>query len=164
MTQHIAKIEDNLFLGSLFSITPETLQEHRITYIFHFGFDIPRPILDNTYFRKSCKYEGFALEDNTESVNEMLQLSEYVVKRIRDLIETETILVCCVAGKSRSASMIALYLHHRYPELSYDEIINDRILPFRSVSILPAFSEAIRQKMNRVTDPFRYTQVRRRCS
>jgi len=59
---------------------------------------------------------------------------------------TETILVCCVAGKSRSASMITLYLHHTYPELSYDEIINDRILPFRSVSILPAFPKPYDKK------------------
>lgn len=146
--QHIAKIENNLFLGSLFSITPETLQEYNITYIFHFGFEIPKPILDNDYFCKSCKHEYFDLEDNSQSVKEMLNISDYVTTKINELINTETILVCCVAGKSRSASMIALYLHHKYPELSYEEIINDRINKIRSISINKTFSEAIMQKIN----------------
>lgn len=145
--QHIAKIESNLFLGSLFSITPETLQEYNITYIFHFGFEIPKPILDSDYFCKSCKHEYFDLEDNSQSVNEMLKISDYVTKKIGELINTETILVCCVAGKSRSASMIALYLHHKYPELSYEEIINDRINKFRSISINQTFTEAIIKKI-----------------
>jgi hypothetical protein len=140
---HIAKIESNLFLGSLFSVTPETLREYNITYIFHFGFEIPKPILDNEYFRASCKNEYFDLEDDAHSTGKMLQISDYVVSKIHELIKTETILVCCVAGKSRSASMIALYLHHKYPELSYEEIINDRIEKYRSVSINQAFSEAI---------------------
>lgn len=145
--QHIAKIENNLFLGSLFSITPEILQQHKITYIFHFGFDIPKPILDNDYFRNSCKHEYFDLEDNVESVAQMLQISEYVIAKICKLIHSETILVCCVAGKSRSASMIALYLHHTYPELSYEEIIDERINKFRNISINQGFSEAIIQKI-----------------
>ena len=71
-----------------------------------------------------------------------------MIKKIYELINTETILVCCVAGKSRSASMIALYLHDKYPELSYEEIINDRINKFRSISINQTFSEAIIQKIN----------------
>jgi hypothetical protein len=145
--QHIAKIENHLFLGSLFSITPETLQENNITYIFHFGFEIPKPILENEYFCKSCKHEYFDLEDNSYSVEEMLKISDYVSNKIDKLINTETILVCCVAGKSRSASMIALYLHHKYPELSYEEIINNRIKKFRSISINQTFSEAIRNKI-----------------
>ena len=145
--QHIAKIENHLFLGSLFSITPETLQENNITYIFHFGFEIPKPILENEYFCKSCKHEYFDLEDNSYSVEEMLKISDYVSNKIDELINTETILVCCVAGKSRSASMIALYLHHKYPELSYEEIINNRIKKFRSISINQTFSEAIRNKI-----------------
>ena len=149
--QHIAKIENNLFLGSLFSITPETLQEHKITYIFHFGFEIPKPILENDYFRKSCKHEYFDLEDDSQSVEKMLKISDYVIQKICEIINKETILVCCVAGKSRSASMIALYLHDKYPELSYEEIINDRIEKFRSISINQAFSEAIIQKINNVT-------------
>ena len=146
--QHIAKIENNLFLGSLFSITPETLQEHNITYIFHFGFEIPKPILDTEYFCKSCKHEYFDLEDNSQSFSEMLKISDYVIQKICELINTETILVCCVAGKSRSASMIALYLHHKYPELSYEEIINDRINKFRCIDINQTFTEAIIIKIN----------------
>lgn len=147
--QHIAKIENNLFLGSLFSITPETLEEYNITYIFHFGFEIPKPILDNDYFCKSCKHEYFALEDNYQSVDEMIKISDYVIQKICELINTETILVCCVAGKSRSASMIALYLHHKYPELSYEEIINDRIKKFRTIDINQTFSEAIIRKFSK---------------
>lgn len=146
--QHIAQIEHNLFLGSLFSITPETLQKNNITYIFHFGFEIPKPILDHDYFCKSCKHEYFDLEDNSQSVKEMLKISDYVIKKINELINTETILVCCVAGKSRSASMIALYLHDKYHNLSYEEIINDRINKFRSISINQTFCEAIIKKMN----------------
>jgi protein tyrosine/serine phosphatase len=146
--QNIAKIEKNLFLGSLFSIAPETLQENNITYIFHFGFEIPKHILDNDYFCKSCKHEYFDLEDDSQSVNKMLKISDYVINKIHELINTETILVCCVAGKSRSASMIALYLHHKYPELSYEEIINDRINKFRSISINQTFTEAIIKKIN----------------
>ncbi len=80
----------------------------------------------------------------------MLEISDYVVKKIDKLIniENETILVCCVAGKSRSASMIALYLHYKYSELSYEEIINNKIEKFRHISINRGFSEALRRKIN----------------
>jgi len=148
MTSHIAKIENNLFLGSCYSVNPETLQKHNITYIFHCGFQISSSVLNDEYFLNSCKHEYFDFEDNSQSVHKMLEFGDYIVDKIDKLIDTETILVCCVAGKSRSASMIALYLHHKYPELSYEEIINDRIKKVRSISINQTFADAIREKID----------------
>ena len=137
---HIAEIETNLFLGSSFSVHPEIVKQLNITYIFHLGFEINI----NGY---TCKHEYFDLEDNLQSVDKMLKISDYITKKIKTLIDTETILVCCVAGKSRSASMIALYLHYKYPHLSYEEIIG-QINKFRSISINKAFSNAIKTKID----------------
>lgn len=136
-------------MGSSHSVTPETLEEHNITYIFHLGFAISQETLDSEYFRNSCKHEYFSLEDNSQSVDEMLKIGEYIVEKIHTLMKTnvENVLVCCLMGRSRSASMIALYLHSKYPELSYEEIINKRIKKFRSISINQTFSDAIRRKI-----------------
>lgn len=154
--QHIAQIEPHLFLGSSFSLNPEILQQHKITYIFHFGFEIAEPILATPYFRtQQVKHEYFDLEDNSQSVNKMLSISDYVVKRIHEILQSNTattnnenVCGCCVAGKSRSASMIALYLHYKYPHLSYDEIINNRIKKYRSIAINMSFADAIRNKID----------------
>jgi protein-tyrosine phosphatase len=137
---HISKIENNLFLGSSFSVHPEIVKKLNITYIFHLGFEINI----NDY---NCKHEYFDLGDNLQSVDKMLKISDYIVKKIEMLINTETILVCCVAGKSRSASMIALYLHYKYPKLSYEEII-EQIKKVRDISINKAFSNAIKNKID----------------
>jgi hypothetical protein len=134
IVQSIAKIEPHLFLGSCYSLTPEILQEHNITHIFHLGVEIPVATFESDYFRQSCKNEYFELEDNSHNVNEMMQIGDYICQKIKTLMEKatiENILVCCLMGRSRSASMIALYLHSKYPELSYEEIINNRIKPFK---------------------------------
>ncbi len=146
--QNIAKIDNNLFLGSLFSTTIETLKENKITYIFHFGFQIAKPNLNDSYFLENCKHEYFNLEDTPESTEQMLKISDYIVKKIDELINKgETVLVCCVAGKSRSASIVTLYLHYKYPNASYEDII-DFILKRRDISINKGFSVAIKQKIN----------------
>jgi hypothetical protein len=149
MTSHIAQIENNLFLGSCYSVDIETLKKFNITYIFHCGFPISSSLLNDDYFLNICKHEYFEFEDNSQSVHKMLEFGDYIIDKIDKLIDTETILVCCVAGKSRSASMIALYLHHKYPELSYEDIINYRIKKVRSISINQTFADAIRIKINR---------------
>ncbi len=147
--QDIAQIDNNLFLGSLFATGPATLENYGITYVFHFGFEIPKPSLDSNYFRTSCKNEYFDLDDTPQSTEEMLKISNYVVGKIDELINNgEKVLVCCVAGKSRSASMITLYLHHKYPHASYEDIIN-YIKNRRNISINSGFESAIRNKINK---------------
>lgn len=146
--EHIAKIDKNLFLGSLFSVNPEILQHYNITHIFHFGFEIPRPILDTNYFRDSCTPEFFYLEDTPENAEKMLQMSFKVNPKIDKLINAnKNVLVCCVAGKSRSASIVTLYLHYKYPTLSYEELM-DVINKKRSISLNPGFENAIKNKIN----------------
>jgi hypothetical protein len=138
--RHIGKINDNLFLGSSFSTNHLTLKEFGITYIFNLGFTIT-----NTC---GCKNEYFDLDDNSQSVQKMMSIGEYISKKIDKLIQTEKILICCVAGKSRSASMVALYLHHKYPKLTYEEIIKE-IKKVRSISINQTFADAIKYKIDR---------------
>ena len=46
--------------------------------------------------------------------------------------------------------MIVLYLHNKYPKLSYEEIINDRIEKFCSISINKTFSLEIIKKINNI--------------
>jgi hypothetical protein len=146
--EHIAQIDKNLFLGSLFSVNPEILQHYNITHIFHFGFEIPKPILDSNYLQNYCKEEYFNLEDTSESVEKMLQMSFEVNPKIDKLINAnKNVLVCCVAGKSRSASIVTLYLHHKYPTLSYEELM-DFINKKRSISLNPGFGNAIKNKIN----------------
>lgn len=146
--EHIAQIEDNLFLGSLFAAGPTTLEKYGITYIFHIGFEIPKPNLKTNYFRTHCKHEYFDLEDDPDKTEEMLRISYYIVNKIEKLInEGERVLVCCIAGKSRSASMIVLYLHYKYPAASYEEII-DYIRKHRDISINKEFEKAIQNKFS----------------
>ncbi len=141
METNIAKIEDKLFLGSMFSISNDNIQKYGINFIFHIGFEIPKGI-------DTCQHEYFELEDRGSETSKMLEISDYIVKKINTLISSSyTVLVCCVAGRSRSASMIALYLHSKYPNLSYEEIINKKIKPFRSISINKNFEDAIRSKI-----------------
>ena len=166
MSHSIAKIDNNLFLGSFVSVNSEILQELNITYIFHLGFEISDQILNHEYFKKYCKHEYFDINDDSISVNKMLKISNYIVSKIDELLNIENILddtknienvlVCCPTGKSRSASMIALYLHYKYPKLSYEEIINNKINNVQSISINKTFAEAIRIKIaNEINGKFK---------
>lgn len=146
--QHIAKIEENLFLGSLFSAAPSSVEGNQITHIFHLGFEIPTPNLSTPYFKEHCQHEYFSLEDDPENTNRMITISEYIVPKIDELIKKgERVLVCCVAGKSRSASMIMLYLHHKYPNATYEELLQ-YVMSKREISINESFTNAIRNKIN----------------
>ena len=146
--EHLQKIEDNLYLGSMAATQPEILKKYGITYVIHIGFELNFINENEDTSLNNIKEEYIELEDNAQSVDNMMNVSEYVVRKIKELIKTETILVCCVAGRSRSASMITLYLHDKYPDLTYEEIIG-KIKKVRSISINKTFEDAIRSRFLR---------------
>jgi hypothetical protein len=121
--QKIAKIDKNIYLGSCFSVDPKILQENNIKYVFHIGFEIVEPILKNEYVSKNVKREHFVVDDDVQSASKMMDIGRYICDRINQIDPSNNILVCCVAGRSRSASVIVRYLHNKYTTLTYDEII-----------------------------------------
>jgi len=121
--QNIANIDKNIYLGSCFSVDPKILQEYNIKYVFHIGFEMVEPILKSDYVSKNVKREHFDVDDDVQSASKMMDIGKHICDKIKQIDSSNNILVCCVAGRSRSASVIVRYLHNKYPYLTYDEII-----------------------------------------
>jgi hypothetical protein len=142
--QKIAKIDNNVYLGSCFAVDPNILQEYNIKYVFHIGFEIVEPILKHPYVAKNVKHEHFDVSDDVQSAPKMMEIGKYICNAIKHIDTSNNILVCCVAGKSRSASVIVRYLHNKYTNLSYDEIIA-YINKLRDIGINKGFESELKK-------------------
>ena len=115
-------------------------------------------------------HEYIDLEDQPFAAEDMLRIGEKNCTDHRDVKSFEErkrftklmqqsgkgnkVLVCCMAGKSRSASMIVLYLktshftfyhifNKKYPQMSYDDILT-YINSVRPIGINHGFADALR--------------------
>ena len=132
----IAEVDTNLFLGSKESTNVDMLAELNIQNVFHIGF-VPATKMP------SIQYHFFDLEDNGESVDAMLDIGMSIVPKIKECLERgEKTLVCCLMGRSRSASMMVMCLHDKYPDMSYRDIVA-KIKKVRSISINQTFADKL---------------------
>jgi len=102
----IVKIIDHLYLGSLFATHPDNIRQHNIKHIISLGAQPCAGQVSSLFFDVS---------DNVHSVTTFKTLvlpSSY--QFIHECIERgENVLVHCVAGKSRSATVVIYYLMKR---------------------------------------------------
>ncbi len=135
---NIAEIDHNVFLGNQTATQATLLETLKIQHVFHIGFTI-------SDFSPNVQYEFIELEDNSFSAQTMLAIGKELVSKINQcLANGEKVLVCCVMGRSRSASMIMMWLHSRYLNLTYDEAIA-KIKEVRTISINQTFADVLRE-------------------
>jgi predicted protein tyrosine phosphatase len=109
----IVEITDCLYLGSLFATHPDNIRQHKIKHIISLGAQPCAGQVSSLFFDVS---------DNVHSVPVFQTLvlpSSY--QFIHECIDRgENVLVHCVAGKSRSATVVIYYLMKRFG-MSFDE-------------------------------------------
>ena len=133
-SSHISEVEHNLFFGSLFSTQRNILQNYSIDNIFHFGFTATDKLSGVTY-------EYFDIEDNWSGLENIIATGKKLVNEIDNLLnDNKKVLVCCQAGRSRSATIIIMYLHHKYPDYTYYDIVA-KIKQVRSISLNKTFED-----------------------
>jgi protein-tyrosine phosphatase len=129
--KHVAKIDELLYFGLSFVTNPKTLMELGIKYVFNIGFKIKE-------FVNNIEYEYIELDDNSQSVNKMMQYGFEIKKKINNLPGEK--LICCSMGKSRSVSMILIILKDKYS--TFEEAMN-KIELVRRVNINPGFKRVL---------------------
>jgi protein-tyrosine phosphatase len=137
--KQIAQIEPNLFVGGNQASDPLTLQELGITHVFHVGIDVPIKL-------DTVTYEKLELEDFPYDSQRMLEVGVPCAKKVTELLSTgqNKVVVCCQAGRSRSVSVIVLYLMSKYPEMTLEEIIR-KIDSVRLNNINIGFMKALQE-------------------
>ena len=111
-------IKDKIYLGSAFNAaTKSTLESLNIKYIINVTDKI------ENYFPNSYEYESYLIEDNDQQ--HIIPYLEASYKKIKKFQEKNNgnILVHCVMGASRSASIVCYYLMREY-NLDPKEIYN----------------------------------------
>jgi protein-tyrosine phosphatase len=111
-------IKDKIYLGSAFNAaTKSTLETLNIKYIINVTDKI------ENYFPNSYEYETYLIEDNDQQ--HIIPYLEASYKKIKKFQEKNNgnILVHCVMGASRSASIVCYYLMREY-NLDPKEIYN----------------------------------------
>ena len=111
-------IKDKIYLGSAFNAaTKSTLESLNIKYIINVTDKI------ENYFPGSYEYETYLIEDNDQQ--HIIPYLEASYKKIKKFQEKNNgnILVHCVMGASRSASIVCYYLMREY-NLDPKEIYN----------------------------------------
>ena len=133
-SQHICKVEPNLFFGSIFSTQRELLENYSIDHVFHFGFTRTEKLI-------GVCYEHFDIDDNWSGLEHIIAAGKKIVREIDDLLNNnKKVLVCCQAGRSRSATIIIMYLHHKYPHDTYLDIVA-KIKQVRSIGLNKTFED-----------------------
>lgn len=131
---HICEVEPNLFFGGQFSTQPKVLEDFFIDNVFHFGFT---PTEKLTF----VNYIFFDLEDNWSALESIINAGKKLYNEIDNLLQNnKKVLICCQLGRSRSATIITMYLHHKYPHYTYYNIVA-KIKKVRSISINKSFED-----------------------
>ena len=102
-------IKDRIYLGSAFNAaTKSTLDNLNIKYIINVTDKI------ENYFPNSYEYETYIIEDNDQQ--HIIPYLENSYKKIKEFQHRNNgnILVHCVMGASRSASVVCYYLMREY--------------------------------------------------
>jgi protein-tyrosine phosphatase len=110
-----------------------------IDTVFHIGFEI-----EENMKLEGVMYHFIDLQDDSASADRMIQYARKVIPQIDEcLLRGESVLVCCLMGRSRSASLIIYWMHTKYPEMSYEDVVN-KIKTVRTISPNQTFADKLR--------------------
>lgn len=138
-----AQVENNLFFGNKNSTQIKLLEDLGIDYVFHFGFTINERL-------PNIKYEYFEIEDNFTGLVSIIETGKKLCNEIDELLQqNKKVLVCCQVGRSRSATIIVLYLHHKYPDMTYYDVVT-KIKQVRTISINKTFEDFLITHWNQI--------------
>lgn len=135
----------NLFLGGQLATQDCVMETHKITHVFHIGFE-PFHKIDGVY------YEFFDITDEASRSTEIIALGQSLCPKIMQLLQqspTNNVLVCCQAGRSRSASIIVMFFKCCYPTWTFDACVS-YIKKFRQIAINAGFAESLKRWCNDV--------------
>jgi protein-tyrosine phosphatase len=136
----ISEINNFLFLGSMDSTQKDVLLENNITYVFHIGFTI-----SESNKLEHVKYNYIDMDDNSSNKDKMSDNGLMITQVINHLdLNKEKILICCLMGRSRSASMVVFHLLYNNPKLSYHDAIT-LIKKVRNISINQSFADKLQE-------------------
>lgn len=117
----IINVIDNLYLGNWKSTGREIVTTHDIHHVFHIGFN-PDEYLDNV------TYKHIDIDDNSQSADKLFDMLPNIHTLIKQNMASGNTLVSCVAGRSRSVTIVMSYLMKEYG-LSYEDaykLISDK--------------------------------------
>jgi len=136
---NIAIIDEHLYLGNKQSTQPDILDHFGVQNVFHIGFEI-----EENMKLEDVMYHFIDLQDDSASADRMMQYAKEVIPQIDEcLLRGEAVLVCCLMGRSRSASLIIYWMHTKYPDLSYEDVVN-KIKTVRTISPNQTFADKLR--------------------
>lgn len=99
----ISKITENLYLGSIGSTDPKVLDKHRITHIINAAREIS--------YKTDRSVISLSMDDvPEENLFRVLEPTRIIINRILGSNPNHVVLVHCMAGVSRSASVVIYYL------------------------------------------------------
>ena len=112
-------IIDNLYLGSAFNASHyDTLKRLNIGLIINMTNEI------SNYYEDEIEYKKYGLYDNNlQPIQQFLNLALMDILEFQQYNPTKNILVHCFMGASRSASIVAYYLHKKHNKNINDAII-----------------------------------------
>jgi protein-tyrosine phosphatase len=112
-------IIDNIYLGSAFNASNyNSLKKNNIGFIINMTNEI------SNYYENEFEYKKYGLYDNN-----IQPIQQFLNKAYEDILEfqqynpTNNILVHCFMGASRSASIVAYYIHKKHNKNINDAII-----------------------------------------
>ncbi len=120
-------IIDNIYLGSAFNASNyNSLKKNNIGLIINMTNEI------SNYYEDEIEYKKYGLYDNNlQPIQQFLNLALMDILEFQQYNPTKNILVHCFMGASRSASIVAYYLHKKHNKNINDAIIfmkNKRIV------------------------------------
>ncbi len=106
--KNIVQIIPQLFLGNIFATSPEILRNYKITHIIN---------LSGTQYSTKADCLVLPIDDHPLAAKQMLmdvipRAHSYITNNMK--ISSNNILVHCMAGKSRSVTVIIAYLMNKY--------------------------------------------------
>jgi len=137
-------IKDRIYLGSAFNAaTKSTLDTLNIKYIINVTDKI------ENYFPDNYEYETYIIDDNDQQ--HIIPFLEQSYKKIKEFQEKNNgnILVHCVMGASRSASVVCYYLMREY-NFNPKEIYNAMKLKRECVNPSHTFYNDLKNEYNKL--------------
>ncbi|EUB55337.1 Dual specificity protein phosphatase [Echinococcus granulosus] len=109
MFSQIARINDHLYLSSLAALTPTRLQQHGVTQVISAMVEVLPPELLAEGGRRTRSHVQICVED-IESADLSVHFDSVADRIAREARRGGRSLVHCVAGVSRSPSLVLAYL------------------------------------------------------